>query len=74
MDMGQVIGKGHVDFYIQQFPLLEGQFQVTVALAPPNYEFAYDWHDRLYSFQVHKASRDLGIFDMDGNWNWEKYA
>jgi lipopolysaccharide transport system ATP-binding protein len=74
MDIGQVVGKGHVDFFVKRLPLLEGQFHVTVALAPPNYEFAYDWHDRLYSFQVHKVNQDLGIFDMDGNWNWEKYA
>jgi lipopolysaccharide transport system ATP-binding protein len=74
MDMGQVIGKGHVDFFLEQLHLIEGTFHVTVAIAPPDYRFAFDWHDRLYSFEVHRVNKDLGIFDMDGNWKWEKYA
>lgn len=73
MDTGIVVGKGHADFFLNRLPLIEGSFQVTVALAPPNYEFAYDWHDRLYSFQVHRANQNQGIFDMDGYWKLEKY-
>jgi homopolymeric O-antigen transport system ATP-binding protein len=73
-DMGLIFGKGHVDIFMEKLHLIEGPFQVTVAVAPSDYKFAFDWHDRLYSFQVHRSSRDLGIFDMDGNWNWEKYA
>ena len=74
IDMGQVIGKGHVDFFLERLPLLEGTFQVTVALAPSYYKFAFDFHDRLYSFQVLRVNEDLGLFDMDGKWSWEKYA
>jgi len=74
IDMGQVIGKGHVDFFLERLPLLEGTFQVTVALAPSDYKFAFDFHDRLYSFQVLRVNEDLGLFDMDGKWSWEKYA
>lgn len=74
MNMGQVIGKGYVDFSLERLPLIEGTFQVTVAVAPPDYKFAFDWHDRLYSFRVHRVSQDLGIFDMDGNWSWERHA
>ena len=74
IDMGQVIGKGHVDFFLERLPLLEGTFQVTVALAPSDYKFAFDFHDRLYSFQVLRVNEDLGLFDMDGNWSWEMYA
>jgi len=73
MDTGMVVGKGHADFFLNRLPLIEGSFQVTVALAPPNYEFAYDWHDRLYSFQVHRVNQNQGIFDMDGYWKLEKY-
>ena len=74
IDMGQVIGKGHVDFFLERLPLLEGTFQVTVALAPSDYKFAFDFHDRLYSFQVLRVNEDLGLFDMDGKWSWEKYG
>ena len=74
IDMGQVIGKGHVDFFLERLPLLDGTFQVTVALAPSDYKFAFDFHDRLYSFQVLRVNEDLGLFDMDGKWSWEKYA
>jgi lipopolysaccharide transport system ATP-binding protein len=74
IDMGHVIGKGHVDFFLERLPLLEGTFQVTVALAPSDYKFAFDFHDRLYSFQVLRVNEDLGLFDMDGKWSWEKYG
>ncbi len=74
MDMGLVTGKGHVDFLLERLPLIEGTFQVTIALVSSDYKITFDYHDRLYSFQVHRANRDLGIFDMDGDWRWQSDA
>ncbi|MCJ7445291.1 MAG: ABC transporter ATP-binding protein [Methanotrichaceae archaeon] len=68
-----VFGKGHVDFYLEKLSLLEGKFDFTIAVASPDYESSYDWHDRLYSIQVHKRTQNLGLFDLGGSWNVERY-
>jgi lipopolysaccharide transport system ATP-binding protein len=65
---GPVQGKGYVDFIIERLPLIAGNFDVGVAVASPDNKILYDWHNRLYSFNVHSSTRDLGIFSMDGIW------
>jgi lipopolysaccharide transport system ATP-binding protein len=65
---GPVYGKGYVDFIIERLPLIAGNFDVGVAVASPDNKILYDWHNRLYSFNVHSSTRDLGIFSMDGIW------
>ena len=67
-DIGSVYGMGYVDFVIEKLPLLDGRFEVTVAVADSNYKVQYDWHDRLYSFNVQNPTRDLGIFSIDCRW------
>ena len=73
-NIGTVFGKGNVDFTIEKLPLRTGKFEVTVAVADSNYKTTYDWHDRLYSFNVHNPTRDLGIFHIEGDWSVEKDA
>jgi lipopolysaccharide transport system ATP-binding protein len=68
IDLGVLSGRGYIDFFMERMSLNQGQFHVTVAIAPPDYLFAYDFHDRLYSFHVHNRSGDLGIFNMEGVW------
>jgi lipopolysaccharide transport system ATP-binding protein len=65
---GPVQGKGHVDFVIESLPLIEGSFDVGVAVASPDNKILYDWHNRLYSFNVHSSTRDLGISSIEGIW------
>lgn len=67
-DTGILLGKGHIDFKVDRLPLLAGKFDVTVAVASQDYKTQYDWHDRLYSFNVHNPTRELGIFSMDCRW------
>jgi hypothetical protein len=57
-----------VDFIVEKLPLIAGEFEVTVAVASSDYKTQYDWHNRLYSFNVHNQMRDLGIFSVDGSW------
>ena len=67
-DTGLVYGRGYVDFIVEKLPLIAGEFEVTVAVASSDYKTQYDWHNRLYSFNVHNQMRDLGIFSVDGSW------
>ena len=71
-DTGSVYGPGYVDFVVKRLPLLDGRFEVTVAVADSNYKVQYDWHDRLYSFYVTNPTRDLGIFSIDCGWRNSK--
>jgi len=67
-DTGLVYGKGYVDFIVERLPLIAGNFDVGVAVSSPDNKILYDWHDRLYSFNVHSSTRDLGVFSMEGIW------
>jgi lipopolysaccharide transport system ATP-binding protein len=67
-DTGLVTGRGYVDFMVDSLPFIAGKFEVTVAVASSDYKIQYDWHDRLYSFNVHNPTRDLGMFSVDGRW------
>lgn len=68
VDTGIVEGTGHIDFIVPKLPFLQGRFDVTVAVASHDYSKQYDWHDRLYAFNVHNPTRDLGMVLMDGTW------
>ncbi|HOV82336.1 MAG TPA: ABC transporter ATP-binding protein [Methanothrix sp.] len=65
---GLIHGTGYAECFIERLPLLRGRFDLSVAVADPHYTAAYDWHDRLYSFDVHNPTRNLGIFDVDCKW------
>jgi lipopolysaccharide transport system ATP-binding protein len=67
-DPGLIYGRGYVDFIVDRLPLIEGKFDLAVAVSSPDNKTLYDWHDRLYSFNVHNSTRDLGIFSMDCIW------
>ncbi len=67
-DTGLVYGRGYVDFIVEKLPLIAGEFEVTAAVASSDYKTQYDWHNRLYSFNVHNQMRDLGIFSIDCSW------
>jgi len=71
-DTGVIEGSGHVDLLVDNLHLLQGRFDVTVAVASADYKTNYDWHDRLYSFNVHNPTRDQGIITMDGSWSLQK--
>jgi lipopolysaccharide transport system ATP-binding protein len=66
--VGPVSGKGYIDLVIDKLPLLGSNFEVTVAITDSLYTTTYDWHDRMYSFNVHNPTRDLGILTVDCRW------
>lgn len=73
-DTGLVSGRGYVDFIVNRLPLIAGKFDVTVAVASFDYRTQYDWHDRLYSFNVHNPTQDLGMFSIEGSWRISKHG
>ena len=74
LDMGIIEGKGHLEFIIDNLPLQEGKFDVTVGVASEDYKTQYDLQDRRYSFYVHNPTRNEGIFTMHGKWEVQKDA
>jgi lipopolysaccharide transport system ATP-binding protein len=73
-DIKILTGNGYLDFIVDRLPLLEGKFDITVAASSADYKFNYDWHDRRYSFTVHKANKDIGLFSIDGRWRLDSIA
>jgi lipopolysaccharide transport system ATP-binding protein len=71
-NIDQVSGSGHIDFVVDSSPLMDGQFDVTVAAVSKDYKHTYDWHDRLYSFRVHNMFGEPGIFRISGHWQIHK--
>ncbi|MEO6061826.1 MAG: ABC transporter ATP-binding protein [Thermoflexales bacterium] len=65
-----VEGDGTVTYRIEQLPLLEGGYVVTVASHNREDSKMYAYHDRLYPFQVYPgATRErYGLVTMGGAW------
>lgn len=63
-------GRGHIDYHIPQIPLLEGSYTLSVAVINTNDTVTYDYHDRLYDFQVYRGqSKELyGLVTLNGHW------
>jgi lipopolysaccharide transport system ATP-binding protein len=68
-----VSGAGTVTYAIPCLPLLEGYYQVSVAATNFNDTEIYDYHDRLYSFQVSNPPGDraerYGLMTLAGEWH-----
>jgi lipopolysaccharide transport system ATP-binding protein len=53
--------EGRLDFIIPQCPLMNGDYQVSVAIFCPDDIHPYDFHNRLYPLQVRCTRRDEGV-------------
>lgn len=60
-------GSGHIDLVINRLTIFTGRFFLTVAVHSHDHK-PYDWHDKLYSFDVMPTSRDAGLFEIPCNW------
>ncbi len=67
IEIDSVEGQGHIDLKIESISLLSGRFLLTVAIHSRRHE-PYDWHDKLYHFDVIPTSRDAGIFNVPCKW------
>jgi lipopolysaccharide transport system ATP-binding protein len=60
-------GKGYIDLMVERIPMITGRFLLTVAVHTHDHK-PYDWHDKLYSFDVYPICRESGLFDIPCNW------
>ncbi len=65
--MDSIKGNGHIDLVIDRLPILTGRFLLTVAVHSHDHK-PYDWHDKLYSFDVMPTSLDAGLFEIPCSW------
>jgi adenine deaminase len=56
-----------IDLMVENIPMLSGRFLLTVAIHSREHN-PYDWHDKLYHFDVIPTSRDAGMFDLPCKW------
>ena len=67
-----VEGKGIVRYRIRSLPLLEGSYYLSVAAHDWMAAEMYDYHDRLYGFDVQCAGGErYGIVTLRGAWSWK---
>jgi teichoic acid transport system ATP-binding protein len=52
---------GYMDYIIPESPLMNGDYEVSVGLFCPDDIHCYDFHNRLYRFQVRCKRRDEGV-------------
>lgn len=67
LTIDSIEGSGYIDLVIDRLTILTGRFFLTVAIHSHDHK-PYDWHDKLYSFDVMPTSRDAGIFEIPCNW------
>jgi lipopolysaccharide transport system ATP-binding protein len=63
----RVEGEGHIDLKVERIPMLIGRFVLTVAVHTRDNRI-YDWHDKLYRFDVYPTCRDSGLFHIPCTW------
>ncbi len=70
LDIPFVHGEGYIDYLLPEIQLLQDEYSVSVAVVDYPDTVTYDYHDRIYSFQVFpgKNTRALGIVALDGEW------
>jgi ABC-type polysaccharide/polyol phosphate transport system ATPase subunit len=65
-------GEGLVSFSVPALPLLEGLYQITVAVVNDNDTEIFDYHDRVYHFRVVNTSgrvrERFGLMSMNSEW------
>jgi ABC-2 type transport system ATP-binding protein len=65
----RIFGPGTISFNMTELPLLEGTYELTVALSDMSEVRAFDHWERRIRFNVHQhASFDEGIITVAGNW------
>lgn len=66
----QIAGPGHVDIRIPALPLLEGTYDLTIALSDHTELLAFDHWEKRVRFEVHQHSVfDEGFVMVDSDWD-----
>ena len=72
LDIKAEPGPGGVVYAIPSISLLDGLYNITVALVNRDGNFIMDYHDRYYSFRVdnrgHRVKERYGLVTLSGEW------
>jgi len=62
--------QGEIRYHISDLTLLEGGYTVSVAVVSQSNTETFDYHDRLYTFQVYrgKSKEQYGLVTLNGVW------
>lgn len=75
MSLGNVEGRGKITYTIPGLPLLEGRYQLSVAVTNQDDSEMFDYHDRAYPFRVDNYGEDIteqyGLLTLHGEWRHE---
>jgi ABC-type polysaccharide/polyol phosphate transport system ATPase subunit len=76
LDIPVVAGEGTIRYTIPALPLLEGQYALSVAVVNAADSETYDYHDRLYHFEVYpgQSAERYGLVTLGGAWQLEDSA
>lgn len=70
ISLPRLFGRGYVDVVIEQFPLLEGTYDLTVAIANYGEVHTYDHWEKRVRFDVHQQDVfDEGLVSLKANWD-----
>jgi lipopolysaccharide transport system ATP-binding protein len=67
-----VEGPGEIDYIVDVLPLLEGSYELSVAVHDQDGLHTYDHQHRMYSFIVQRGAvkERYGIFYIPSRWDW----
>jgi lipopolysaccharide transport system ATP-binding protein len=66
-------GPGVITYRVPCLPLLEGRYRLSVAVVDGGDNETFDYHDRLYEFQVYPNSNErYGFVTLGGAWQMER--
>jgi ABC-type polysaccharide/polyol phosphate transport system ATPase subunit len=73
LDIPAVEGAGVISYQAPRLPLLAGLYRLSVAVVDGVDNETFDYHDRLYDFQVFPDSRNerYGLVTLGGGWQLE---
>jgi lipopolysaccharide transport system ATP-binding protein len=73
LDIDAVEGCGTVSYRIHCLSLLAGRYRLSVAVVDGSDNEMFDYHDRLYDFQVFPSSNErYGFVTLGGAWQMER--
>lgn len=73
VDLVTIQGRGTVRYTVPELPLLEGHYELSVAVTDWTTNHLFDYHDRLYEFRVqpNKSGENYGVVTLNGTWQAE---
>lgn len=74
LEIPEIAEQGYVDYHIENLPLLEGNYELSVALYDHTLTHPYDHHDRKHDLRVYAASigEQFGAIYIPSQWYWHK--